>query len=327
MAFCSNCGAKLADGANFCASCGAKVVGVEGKRGASPVASNKKIASDEYSLYFATKENDDGTLTLTGFSEYFPDTFFEEHDKLVIPSVIDGKKVTAIADDFGAEVFEDLKKAVDAVEIQEGIKTLGNNFLHCLIINKILQLPTTLETIGDVALYGKVQVLTIPENVSKIGIWKNDLSSLSRILVESSNPNFCAIDGVLFTKDKKTLIRYPNCKKGKNFIVPEGVKIQEYAFARNRDLLNVTFPNSIEIPHMAFLDAPFYYLVIPDNAIVKEEAFFRGNITSVEIGSNVKIEAGAFKFCNLDSVKFKRKAGAVTTLSKTALGDFLTVAK
>jgi len=64
--------------------------------------------------------------------------------------------------------------------------------------------------------------IVIPYSVTNLewSFWH--CKALRAIHVSKENPTYCDHNGVLFTKDMKTLIAYPNLH-GKEFIVPEGV--------------------------------------------------------------------------------------------------------
>ncbi|MBQ5367003.1 MAG: leucine-rich repeat protein, partial [Thermoguttaceae bacterium] len=53
-------------------------------------------------------------------------------------------------------------------------------------------------------------LIDIPASVTEIGEGAFvACPSLERFTVDANNPRYCAIDGVLFTKDRQTLIKYP----------------------------------------------------------------------------------------------------------------------
>ena len=59
--------------------------------------------------------------------------------------------------------------------------------------------------------------------------------------VDADNPNYKAVNGVLFSKDGKTLISYPSGKTGNTYDVPGGVTDIAYgAFASNSNLQSIT---------------------------------------------------------------------------------------
>ena len=71
--------------------------------------------------------------------------------------------------------------------------------------------------------------------------------SLKAIDVSEENPCFCSVDGVLYSKDRKTLIRYPIKKDGETYDVPDGVKEVSYnAFKGCSQLKSVTLPEKVK---------------------------------------------------------------------------------
>lgn len=89
---------------------------------------------------------------------------------------------------------------------------------------------------------------------------------LQKVTVNPANKYFKDIDGVLLSKDGKTLMLYPACygqtpteKKGEYeyptaYVVPQGVEhISCFAFLKNEHLRDLTLPDSLrEIGDMAF---------------------------------------------------------------------------
>lgn len=60
------------------------------------------------------------------------------------------------------------------------------------------------------------------------------------------NPNFCSIDGVLFSKDRKTLIDYPWGRPADAYIVPDGVTtIGANAFRAAQNLKHLYLPEGL----------------------------------------------------------------------------------
>ena len=70
---------------------------------------------------------------------------------------------------------------------------------------------------------------------------------LEEIVVDKDNPYYMSEDGVLYSKDKKTLIFYPRKKSDTFFCVPGGVEyIMSEAFYKNSCLKRVSIPASVE---------------------------------------------------------------------------------
>lgn len=75
--------------------------------------------------------------------------------------------------------------------------------------------------------------------------------ALEKIHVAQDNPEMTSVDGVLFSKDGKTLLSYPRGRQG-SYDVPEGVEtIAPFAFAKATALTGVTFPASVHTVGMS----------------------------------------------------------------------------
>lgn len=89
--------------------------------------------------------------------------------------------------------------------------------------------------------------ITLPSSVTSIGerIF-NGCWNLEEINVNESNKFYRAIDGVLYTKDLKTIICYPKGKEDKKFVIPSGVtSIGINAFSSCRNLQEITLPSGV----------------------------------------------------------------------------------
>ena len=78
------------------------------------------------------------------------------------------------------------------------------------------------------------------------GGWAFDgCEALAKIDVASGNKNYSSVDGVLFSKDKKTLVCYPPGKAAKSYEIPRGVtSIGKNAFSICLSLTQVTFADT-----------------------------------------------------------------------------------
>ena len=121
-----------------------------------------------------------------------------------------------------------------------------------------LTIPNTIKGIGGMAFWycEELRTVNIPANTTYIGDDAFEgCTSLSNINVASGNPNFCAVDNVLFTKDKSILKCYPGGKTGSSYTVPSTVTKIEGAAFRESNLISVTITNpDIKIDNYAFLD-------------------------------------------------------------------------
>ena len=126
---------------------------------------------------------------------------------------------------------------------------------------------------------------------------------LKSINVSSSNKYFSSIDGVLYSKDKKTLIAYPE-GKGSSYSIPNGVtSIGDGAFYYQDGLSSVTIPNSVtSIGNCAFYNCKGLSSVTIPNSVtsIGNDAFsYCSGLTSLTISNGVtSIGNYAFSYCS-----------------------------
>ncbi|MBR3613572.1 MAG: leucine-rich repeat domain-containing protein [Clostridia bacterium] len=210
--------------------------------------------------------------------------------ELVIQSTIYDKisrtwyKVTSISN----SAFENCTNLTNVV-IPEGVKSIGSDaFSSCTNLTNIA-LPTTISYISGYAFRSCTSLteLDIPESLEYIeGHSFSGCTGLTKITVDSNNPKYCSKDGVLYSKDMTTLVKYPNAKTDKIFEIPDSVNIIDGgAFKSCNNLTNVIIPNSVtDIGTYGFMDCI--------------------NLTSVTIPGSVKwMSYDVFAYCiNLKEV-------------------------
>ena len=131
-------------------------------------------------------------------------------------------------------------------------------FAYCDQVTEVV-LPDTLETIGAGAFfYTGISTIYIPASVTSIQVDSTcyypptfACPLLPEFVVDENNPNYTTVDGVLFNKEKTTLIQYPAGKVADSYTIPDGVaKISAGAFvgtgvAGQINHFDVTFPDSV----------------------------------------------------------------------------------
>lgn len=122
------------------------------------------------------------------------------------------------------------------------------------------------ETTGLTTLSGSwdgIFTLAIPDSVTEITYMSP--YTIEKIANLANNPNFIFEDGVLYSKDKKTLYSYSLNKEDENFEIPSGVElIWEDAFNGNNKIKNITIPASVGIICNAFDNSSIQSLVFED---------------------------------------------------------------
>ena len=186
----------------------------------------------------------------------------------------------------------------------------------------------TVTSIGDYAFNdcSGLTSVTIPTSVTSIGLHAfRGCYNLAEINVESGNTKYSSLEGVLFNKDKTTIICYPIGNAKTSYIIPESVtSIGNSAFEGCSGLTSVTIPSSItNISSDAFFGCTSLTSVtIPGSVTsIGDGAFYCTALTSVDIPDGViSIGELAFSYCfNLQAVSIPN---SVVEMPFTYSNDF-----
>ena len=160
------------------------------------------------------------------------------------------------------------------VVFEEGITAIEPNAFY---FNSIcgVSLPESLTTIGDKAFTDcHLTQLHIPAGVTQIGTDALGGRAFQQITVDPANTAYTAINGSLYTKDGKTLLRYAGMMTDdgeliKECTLPNGVAvIAPYAFGGNAQLTHVVLPNTVtHIGEYAFRFSNYVQVDLPESLI------------------------------------------------------------
>ena len=136
-----------------------------------------------------------------------------------------------------------------SVTIPNSVTSIGSGaFAGCRRLTTVT-IPNSVTSIGGFAFSGCSGLISIsiPQSVTSIGDYAfGDCSGLTEINVESANTNYASENGVLFNKDKTTIVCYPAGKAETTYTIPNSVtSIGSSAFAYCSGLTSVTIPNSV----------------------------------------------------------------------------------
>ena len=159
-------------------------------------------------------------------------------------------------------------------------------FYGCASLTSIV-IPNGVTNIGQSAFNGcaSLESIHIPASVISIGSYAfGDCTSLKNITVDENNEYYMAIDGSLYTKDGKTLIRCVLGEESSTFIIPDGVvNISGNAFSGCTTLVNVVIPDSVSsIGLSAFYGCTSLKSIVIPNGVTRIESFAFYNCTSLE---------------------------------------------
>ncbi|MGN1481353.1 leucine-rich repeat protein [Porcipelethomonas sp.] len=89
-----------------------------------------------------------------------------------------------------------------------------------------------------------LEEIVVPASVTNLSTFS--CQKLKNIIVSEDNENYSSEDGVLFNKDKTTLIKYPQGNERTDYSIPDGVeRIESTAFSGCENLQNITIPESV----------------------------------------------------------------------------------
>jgi hypothetical protein len=240
-----------------------------------------------------------GTITISGYTG--------TSNVVTIPDSINGLPVTSIG---------------------------GDAFYGCNGL-KSVTIPNSVTNIGDVA-FGYCTGLTniiLGNSVTSIGFSVFAFcTSLTAITVDAQNLVYSDVNGVLFDKNRTTLIQCPWGKSG-NYAIPISVTgIGYYAFQNCTNLTGVTIPNCVtNIGGAAFAYCTsLSSITIPDSVLEIPGIFAFGfepgafggctSLTNVTIGNSVtNVGDGAFASCT--SLTTVAIGNSVTTIEENAFGN------
>jgi hypothetical protein len=192
------------------------------------------------------------------------------------------------------------------INIPNGLTSIGNSaFSNCTGLTTI-NIPNGLTSIGNYAFNGCAGLtsIIIPNSVTIIGDWAFDgCAGLTAITVTASNPSYSSdAYGVLFNKDKTTLIKYPMGRQG-TYTIPDNVTtIGDYAFVSSTGLPGITIPDSVtSIGSYAFTGCSSLTSLLMGSGVtnIMDGAFSSlTSLTAVTIPNNVSIIGNsAFSNC------------------------------
>ncbi|MBQ2555953.1 MAG: leucine-rich repeat protein [Thermoguttaceae bacterium] len=201
----------------------------------------------------------------------------------------------------GGEAFAKCR-SLRSISIPEGVVSIGDRAFEACHALESVELPKTLEKIGGEAFLdcAMLKSILIPEGVKSIaGDAFHRCYSMTEINVAEGNSKFKSVDGVLFSKDGRTLVKYPIAKGQKSYAVPDGVTtVGKSAFWHCDALEFVSLPEGAETVE----SAAFCYCL---------------NLKSVYLPDTVKTIANqAFSYCkSLRTIRIPKKVKAIPGLA------------
>ena len=233
------------------------------------------------------------------------------HDVFAECSSLKSARIPGGIKNVGAYMFQRCTALTD-VYLEEGLEEIGDTmFMQCSSLKQI-DIPDSVKKVGSGAFTycsGLTRidipksVLTIEPNIVQ---YFSECNNLTRINVDPDNPVYSSEDGVLFSKDKETLICCPPGKSG-DYVIPEEVcVIEELAFSECKKLTSVSISDNVQtIGNFAFTGCTgIETITIPGNVFLSWNGVFNG-CTSLQ---EIQLKGTSTDYYTVDGVLFMRRA-------------------
>jgi BspA type Leucine rich repeat region (6 copies) len=259
---------------------------------------------------FALGTNADDTINIIGYTG--------SSAAVTIPNATNGLKVTTIGTyAFAARAN---RAVVTSVTIPGTVTSIGDGaFQACGSLSGIT-IPGSVTNIGfAVFAYAGLTNITIPGSLTNVGNQTFiGCTNLMAIAVETQNPSYTSVNGVLLNKAQTTLIQYPGGIKG-GYAVPSTVtSIGDHSFAESTNLTSIIISGNVtNIGFGAFADSGLRNVTVLGGVTgIQQAAFYGcGRLTSVFFNGNAPT-VGLLVFT------FDNKATAYYLQGTTGWSDF-----
>jgi len=291
-----------------------------------------KWANEDDSVPYTYVELEDGTIEIrsyTGRRRY-----------ITIPDYIDDKVVSSIGDNafegenrlreinlprylvnIGMNAFKDCSSLM-SISIPDSVKYIGSKaFENNIRLSEVaFSNNSELLTIGSFAFSNcsSLYRFDIPKTVTNLdGSAFFGTIRMKAINAHKNSKNYSSVDGVLFNKNKNTLIAYPASLNQEYVLSSKVTRIGDYAFGYTKEL-TVDLTNVKSIGNSAFAYSNISSIVIPDSVTKLGSAVFEGSkISDITLGSGIiNIPQKTFTLClNLETISIPKEILSIDGLA------------
>ena len=215
----------------------------------------------DYKHAYPLRNLDMGEAVFTD-GDILPDFgFYTQLESIILPQ---GIKSIVEEDDFDSALSN--SQRLRTVVFPKGIKSAGG-LRGCTKLKNVV-LPDTVEEIAQDAFSycTALSELRIPASVKHLYATAFTYSGIKEFEIDENNPYYTVVDGVIFSKDLKTLVAFPPNSDKKEYTIPTTTKtISEGAF-EGSELRYINIPDSVtSIEGWAFEDSKLRSLEMPDS--------------------------------------------------------------
>ena len=173
-----------------------------------------------------------------------------------------------------------------------------------IVPSEVNELPVTEIATGAFGFCDDITSVVIPASVTMLGTSLfTYCHGLENVAVDPANPNYCSINGVVYTKDKKTVWAFPPAHPEKDFTLADTTETISDHSLYTAEIESLTLPDSVKtierfgMTYLKFLKS----IKLSDNLeSIGSHAFSNCRVLeSVDIPASVKeIGSGAFMECD-----------------------------
>jgi hypothetical protein len=219
-----------------------------------------------------------------------------------IPSTVSYSGTTYTVTAIGDTAFF-LAEEMTAVTLPNTITRIGNGgFSYCHIQSMVI--PQAVTYIGQNAFFGcSITVIDVPSNVTYIGnAFVHLCSSLTDINVDSNNPKYSSVEGILYNKQRDTLICCPEGKLD-TIVLPNNVRCIDVEAFEYSKLTSLIMSNTIQtISPYAFVAAKMSNITLSNSLTrIDRSAFCRNSkLHTITLPASLDtIDEGNFDYCDI----------------------------
>ena len=198
----------------------------------------------------------------------------------------------------GEEAFMQCTKLTE-VTIPGSVKTIGETpYVNCHALKKIIVEEGVTKIWNLIWGTTSFEELVIPSTVTSLSLL--NFNRGEKFIVSKDNPVYCDVDGIVFTKDMKTLVAYPPSKEDLYYKMPESVTNIKQGAISHLSVLKYLDMSDCKVTTIAlkrFNQVRSLTNVILPKGITRIEAnaFYSTSMKNIYVPSTVTtVEANAF---------------------------------